>query len=52
MHLLSSLAAFAGLALAQNTIIGLPIPNQTVAFGSDIFVQIQRPVCQPLVSLA
>ncbi|KAJ5555950.1 hypothetical protein N7513_003592 [Penicillium frequentans] len=43
MQLLSSLAAFAGLALAQNAAIGLPTPNQTVAPGSNIIVQIQRP---------
>lgn len=52
MQLFSSLAAFAGLALAQNAVIGLPTPNQTVAPGSNIIIQIQRPVCQPLVSLA
>jgi hypothetical protein len=52
MQLFSSLAAFAGLALAQNAVIGLPTPNQTVASGSDIIVQIQRPVCQPPILLA
>ncbi|KAJ5543736.1 hypothetical protein N7513_007244 [Penicillium frequentans] len=36
MQLFSSLAAFAGLALAQNAVIGLPTPNQTVAPGSNI----------------
>ncbi|KAJ5543940.1 hypothetical protein N7513_003470 [Penicillium frequentans] len=51
MQLLSSLAAFADLALAQNAAIGLPTPNQTVAPGSNIIVQIQRPICQPLNSL-
>ncbi|KAJ5938381.1 hypothetical protein N7466_001515 [Penicillium verhagenii] len=43
MQLFSSLAAFAGLALAQNAVIRLPTPNQTVASGRDIIVQMQRP---------
>ncbi|KAJ5655104.1 hypothetical protein N7490_002107 [Penicillium lividum] len=43
MQFISSLAAFAGLALAQNAVIGLPTPNQTVTSGSDVIVQIQRP---------
>lgn len=45
MQFLFSLAAFAGLALAQNAVIGLPKAGQTVAAGSDIIVQVQRPVC-------
>lgn len=46
MQFLFSLAAFAGLALAQNAVIGLPKAGQTVAAGSDIIVQVQRPVCR------
>jgi hypothetical protein len=45
MQFLFSLAAFAGLALAQNAHIGLPKAGQTVAAGSDVIVQVQRPVC-------
>ncbi|KAJ5555987.1 hypothetical protein N7513_003629 [Penicillium frequentans] len=43
MQLLSSLAAFAGLAPAQNALIGLPTPNQTIASVSDVIFQILRP---------
>ncbi|KAJ5923597.1 hypothetical protein N7454_008842 [Penicillium verhagenii] len=43
MQFIFSLAAFAGLALAQNAVIGLPTADQTVAPGSDIVVQVQRP---------
>ncbi|KAJ5645374.1 hypothetical protein N7507_011385 [Penicillium longicatenatum] len=43
MQFLFSLAAFAGLALAQNAHIGLPKAGQTVAAGSDVIVQVQRP---------
>lgn len=45
MQFLFTLAAFAGLALAQNAAIGLPKAGQTVAAGSSIVVQVQRPVC-------
>ncbi|KAJ5642752.1 hypothetical protein N7490_006752 [Penicillium lividum] len=35
MQFISSLTTFTGLALAQNTVIGLPTPNQTVASSND-----------------
>lgn len=46
MQLISSLAAFAGFAPAQNAVIALPTADQTVAPGNDIIVQVQLPVYQ------
>ncbi|KAJ5710425.1 hypothetical protein N7488_004581 [Penicillium malachiteum] len=43
MQFIVALAAFAGVALAQSTNIGLPKAGTTVAAGSDLVVQIQRP---------
>ncbi|KAI1832367.1 hypothetical protein CBS147337_6625 [Penicillium roqueforti] len=43
MHFTFSLAALAGLAVAQKAVIGLPTADQTVAPGSDIIIQVQRP---------
>lgn len=44
MKFLLSLA-FAGVALAQNARIGLPAEGQRLARGSNVVVQVQRPVC-------
>ncbi|KAJ5653104.1 hypothetical protein N7490_000107 [Penicillium lividum] len=43
MKFIFSLAAFVGLALAQSAQIGLPKAGQTVAPGSNVIVQVQRP---------
>ncbi|KAJ5726754.1 uncharacterized protein N7483_008111 [Penicillium malachiteum] len=43
MQFIVALAAFAGVALAQSTSIALPKAGDTVAAGSDLVVQIQRP---------
>lgn len=39
-----AIAAFAGVALAQSAQIGLPTVGQTLQKGSDVVVQVQRPV--------
>lgn len=39
-----SLALFAGAALAQSVQIGLPLAGQRVTKGSEVTVQVQRPV--------
>lgn len=39
-----SLALFAGVSLAQNAQIGLPLAGQKLEKGSEVIVQIQRPV--------
>lgn len=44
MKSIISLAALASVALAQNAGIGLPTSGQTIAAGSDVIVQVQRPV--------
>lgn len=44
MKFLLSLA-LAGVALAQNARIGLPAEGQRLARGSNVVVQVQRPVC-------
>lgn len=46
MKFILSLAALAGVAMAQSADIGLPKENQQVTAGEDTVVQIQRPVCQ------
>lgn len=43
-----SLALFAGVALAQSAQIGLPHAGQKLTKGSDVTVQVQRPV-RPLI---
>ncbi|KAJ6032725.1 hypothetical protein N7540_003457 [Penicillium herquei] len=43
MQFIVALAAFAGVALAQSTNIALPKAGTTVAAGSDLVVQIERP---------
>lgn len=40
-----SLAFFAGAALAQSAQIGLPLAGQKLTRGSEVTVQVQRPVC-------
>lgn len=40
-----SLAIFAGVALAQSAQIGYPVAGQMLTKGTDVTVQIQRPVC-------
>lgn len=40
-----AIAAFAGVALAQSAQIGLPSAGQKLEKGSDVTVQVQRPVC-------
>jgi hypothetical protein len=39
-----AIAAFAGVALAQSAYIGLPTAGQSLQKGSDVVVQVQRPV--------
>lgn len=43
-----SLALFAGAALAQSAQIGYPRAGQRLTKGSEVTVQIQRPVCSLL----
>ncbi|KAJ6019759.1 hypothetical protein N7499_003162 [Penicillium canescens] len=43
MKFLFSLVAFAGVALAQQAVIGLPKTGQTVARGDELIVQVQLP---------
>ncbi|KAJ5155196.1 hypothetical protein N7492_007999 [Penicillium capsulatum] len=43
MKFLLSLAAFAGMALAQSAGLGLPTEGQEIAAGSQVVVQVQRP---------
>ena len=45
---LLTLSIFAAAVFAQNADIGLPVENQAVQQGSDLIVQIQRPVCSTL----
>lgn len=40
-----SLAIFAGVALAQSAQIGFPVAGQKLTQGTDVTVQVQRPVC-------
>ena len=47
MKFFLSLAALVGVALAQNANIGLPTEGQVLSAGSDVVVQVQRPVCFP-----
>lgn len=45
MKSILSLAMFAGVSLAQSAQIGLPATGQKLTRGSDVIVQVQRPVC-------
>ena len=45
---LFTLALFTASVFAQGVDIGLPGQNQTVQRGSDLIVQVQRPVCSTL----
>lgn len=48
MHMFESFFAlffFATAAFAQSALIGLPTFEQTVSAGSNLTVQVQRPVC-------
>jgi hypothetical protein len=45
MKSIVSLVAFAGVSLAQNSIIGLPTAGQNLSKGSNVVIQIKRPVC-------
>ena len=42
---LFALFLFATAVFAQRALIGLPTYDQTASPGSDIIVQVQRPVC-------
>lgn len=44
MQFFLSLAALAGVALAQNAGLGLPTEGQELSPDSDFVVQVQRPV--------
>lgn len=46
-----AIAALAGVALAQSANIGLPTAGQKLRHGSDVTVQVQRPVCSILYQL-
>ncbi|OQE12809.1 hypothetical protein PENFLA_c062G00963 [Penicillium flavigenum] len=43
MKSIVSLAAFAGVSLAQNSIIGLPTAGQNLSKGSNMAIQVERP---------
>ena len=44
MKYLTSLVALASVALAQTAVIGLPHEDQEFTAGSDVVVQVRRPV--------
>lgn len=44
MQFFLSLAALVGVALAQNAGIGFPTEGQKLSPGSNVIVQVQRPV--------
>lgn len=47
---LFALFLLATAVFAQSADIGLPTYNQAVSAGSDLIVQVQRPVCPPALS--
>lgn len=45
------LATFAGVSLAQNTIIGIPTAGQKLTKGRNVVIQLERPACSLLYRL-